>query len=79
VIPTANYLIKSIDKETDLPTSSFDLWEERKGVHTYSACTVYAGLNGAYELSRSLGDYDYANFWKEAADRIRKSILEKLY
>lgn len=79
VIPTANYLIKAIDKETGLPISSFDLWEERKGVHTYSACTVYAGLNGAYELSRSLGDYDNANVWKEAADRIRKSILEKLY
>ncbi|HEY3361944.1 MAG TPA: glycoside hydrolase family 15 protein [Methanosarcina sp.] len=79
VIPTANYLMKAIDKETDLPISSFDLWEERKGVHTYSACTVYAGLNGAYELSRSLGDYDNANIWKEAADRVRKSILEKLY
>lgn len=79
VIPAANYLIKAIDKETDLPISSFDLWEERKGVNTYSACTVYAGLNGAYELSRSLGDYDNATIWKEAADRVRKSILEKLY
>lgn len=79
VIPTASYLIKTIDKETGLPISSFDLWEERKGVHTYSACTVYAGLNGAYELSRSLGDYDNANVWKEAAALIRKSILEKLY
>ncbi|WP_226999615.1 glycoside hydrolase family 15 protein [Methanosarcina flavescens] len=79
VLPTANYLVKAIDRETDLPISSFDLWEERKGVHTYSACTVYAGLNGAYELSRSLGDYDNANIWKEAAERIRKSILEKLY
>ena len=79
VIPTANYLIKAIDTKTGLPISSFDLWEERKGIHTYSACTVYAGLNGAYELSRSLGDYDNANIWKEAADLIRQSILEKLY
>ena len=79
VLPTANYLVRSIDRETDLPISSFDLWEERKGVYTYSACTVYAGLNGAYELSRSLGDYDNANIWKEAADRVRKSILENLY
>lgn len=79
VIPTASYLIKSIDTETGLPISSFDLWEERKGVYTYSACTVYAGLTGAYELSRSLGDYDNADIWKKASDRIRKSILEKLY
>ena len=79
VIPAANYLIKAIDKNTGLPISSFDLWEERKGVYTYSACTVYAGLKGAYELSRSLGDYDNANVWKDAADHIKESILERLY
>ncbi len=79
VIPAADYLIKAIDKETGLPISSFDLWEERKGLHTYSACTVYAGLNGAYKLSRSLGDYDKANSWKEVADKIKESILERLY
>lgn len=79
VIPAANYLTKAIDRETNLPISSFDLWEERKGVHTYSACTVYAGLKGAYELSRSLGDYDNAKGWKDAADRIKESILERLY
>ncbi|OEU43582.1 glucan 1,4-alpha-glucosidase [Methanosarcina sp. Ant1] len=79
VIPAASYLTKAIDRETNLPISSFDLWEERKGVHTYSACTVYAGLKGAYELSRSLGDYDNAKGWKDAADRIKESILERLY
>ena len=79
VIPAANYLIKAIDKNTGLPISSFDLWEERKGVYTYSACTIYAGLKGAYELSRSLGDYDNANVWKDAADHIKESILERLY
>jgi alpha,alpha-trehalase len=79
VIPAANYLTKAINRETGLPISSFDLWEERKGVHTYSACTVYAGLKGAYELSRSLGDYDNANRWKDAAARIKESILKKLY
>lgn len=79
VVPAANYLTKVLDKETGLPISSFDLWEERKGVHTYSACSVYAGLKGATELSLSLGDYDNANRWKEAADLIKESIQEKLY
>ena len=79
VIPAANYLIKAIDKETGLPISSFDLWEERKGIYTYSACTVYAGLNGAYELSRALGDYANAKQWKEAADKIKEAILQQLY
>lgn len=79
VIPAANYLVKAINSETGLPISSFDLWEERKGVHTYSACTVYAGLKGAGELSRTLGDYDNANIWNCAAEKIKESILKKLY
>lgn len=79
VIPAANYLVKAINSETGLPISSFDLWEERKGVHTYSACTVYAGLKGAGELSRTLGDYDNANIWNGAAEKIKESILKKLY
>jgi len=79
VLPAANYLTKSLDRETSLPISSFDLWEERKGVHTYSACTVYAGLYGACELSRSLGDYANADIWGEAANRIKQAILERLY
>ncbi|MHC1755216.1 MAG: glycoside hydrolase family 15 protein [Methanosarcina sp.] len=79
VIPAANYLTKAIDRETDLPISSFDLWEERKGVHTYSACTVYAGLRGACELARSLGDYANADIWKAAADRVKEAIIERLY
>ena len=79
VIPAANYLTKAIDRKIGLPISSFDLWEERKGVHTYSACVVYAGLKGASELSRSLGDNDIAKGWKEAADSIKISIIEKLY
>jgi GH15 family glucan-1,4-alpha-glucosidase len=79
VIPAANYLTKAIDRKIGLPIPSFDLWEERKGVHTYSACAVYAGLNGASEFSRSLGENDIAKGWKESADSIKKSIIERLY
>ncbi|WP_255334624.1 glycoside hydrolase family 15 protein [Methanosarcina sp. KYL-1] len=79
VIPAANYLTKALDRETGLPVSSFDLWEERKGVHTYSACTVYAGLHGASELARTIGDYDKADLWEEAAKRVKQAVLEKLY
>lgn len=79
VIPAASYLTKALDIETGLPISSFDLWEERNGIHTYSACTVYAGLKGASELALSIGDYDKAILWKEAANRIKQAILDKLY
>ncbi|AKB24317.1 Glucoamylase [Methanosarcina sp. MTP4] len=79
LLPAANYLAKALDEKTGLPISSFDLWEERKGVHTYSACTVYAGLQGASELARSLGDYDNADVWEEAASRVKQAVRDKLY
>lgn len=76
--PAADYLIKNLD-ETGLPTPSFDLWEERRGVHTYSACTVYAGLYGASELARTLGDYARAPTWAQAAGRVKQAVRDRLY
>ncbi|NPV61377.1 MAG: glycoside hydrolase family 15 protein [Methanotrichaceae archaeon] len=74
VLPAGNYLVRSIDEASGLPVSSFDLWEERKGVHLYSACTVYAGLMGASELARVLGDYDRRELWERAAQTVRKAV-----
>ncbi|WP_332881759.1 glycoside hydrolase family 15 protein [Methanosarcina horonobensis] len=36
-------------------------------------------LRGACELARSLGDYGNADIWKEAADRVKEAIIERLY
>jgi len=79
VSPAANYLAGSLDPKTGLPRSSFDLWEERKGVHTYSACTVYGGLSGSSKLAGALGNDDEFERWTEAANRVKSGILEHLY
>jgi GH15 family glucan-1,4-alpha-glucosidase len=76
--PAANWLLRTLD-EFGLPPSSFDLWEERKGVFTYSACTVYAGLRGASELALALGNDDLSDAWSAGAERVRAAILRTLY
>ncbi len=78
VSPAAGWLLRTLD-ESGLPPASFDLWEERKGVFTYSCCTVYAGLSGAAELARALGDDALSEAWSAAAGRVRKAILRDLY
>jgi GH15 family glucan-1,4-alpha-glucosidase len=78
VSPAAGWLLRSLDG-SGLPLSSFDLWEERTGVHTYSACTVYAGLFGASELAKTLGDDVLSETWSAAAGRVREAILRDLY
>jgi GH15 family glucan-1,4-alpha-glucosidase len=76
--PAAKWLLQSLDG-SGLPPPSFDLWEERKGVFTYSASTVYAGLRGAAELALALGNDDLSAAWSQGADRIRGGILRSLY
>ena len=39
------------DTYTGLPKPSYNLWEEKFGVHTYTAATVYAGLKVAARFS----------------------------
>jgi GH15 family glucan-1,4-alpha-glucosidase len=74
VTPAADYLVNSLERNTGLPMPSYDLWEERKDVHIYSACCVYAGLNGASILARVLGNNDEQERWAQAADAVRKAI-----
>lgn len=74
VNPAADYLASAIDKDTGLPRPSFDLWEERKGMHTYSASIVYAGLQGASEMAKVLGHDEKCEIWGEAAAIIKNAV-----
>jgi len=78
VSPAASWLLRTLD-DSGLPPASFDLWEERKGIYTYSASTVYAGLWGASELARALGDDDLYEAWSAGAERVKEAILRYLY
>lgn len=77
--PAADFLISFLDPETGLARPSFDLWEERKGVYTYSCSTVYAGLNSAAEIALLLGDDRRAITWRDAAASVKNAVIEKLY
>ncbi len=79
IAPTANYLINSLNRLTILPCESFDLWEEQKGVQTYTACTVYAGLHGAAELANALGNDAEFESWSQAAEMAKDAIPRYLY
>jgi GH15 family glucan-1,4-alpha-glucosidase len=79
VAPAADYLTGTLNQRTGLPAPSYDLWEERRGVHTYSACTVYAGLKGASHLARVMGADLEEERWLKAALRVKSAIPDLLY
>src|SRR3712207_9032671 len=40
----ADFMVRYRDQRTGLPLPSYDLWEERWGVHAFTVATVYGGL-----------------------------------
>ena len=50
--PMADFLVHFRDHETGLPKPSYDLWEERRGVHAYTCAAVSAGLQAAAEVGQ---------------------------
>jgi len=76
--PAAEFLVSYRDAETGLPRPSWDLWEERRGVFTYTAASVYAGLRAAAEFAELFGD-PAAKRWREAAAEVGEAVLKHLY
>jgi glucoamylase len=74
-----SFLLQYRDAETGLPRESYDLWEERRGVFTYTSCAVYAGLVCASNFARAFGEDEYADSFTTAANEMKNAILENLY
>ena len=44
------------DRKTGLPLPSYDLWEERQGVLTFTVSAVYGGLIAAASFTEAFGE-----------------------
>lgn len=79
VKPAANFMVDYRDPETRLPRPSYDLWEEKLGVSTFTASTVYAGLRAARSFADSYGETRLAEKYRRAADEIKSGMDKYLY
>ncbi|RJQ33952.1 glycoside hydrolase family 15 protein [Candidatus Parcubacteria bacterium] len=75
----AAFMMKYRDSKTGLPEASYDLWEEKRGVSTYTAAAVYRALLAASEMADVLGKTEEERKYKQAASEIKKGILEHLW
>jgi GH15 family glucan-1,4-alpha-glucosidase len=78
VEPAAEFLCAYRDPATGLPRPSYDLWEERQGVFTYTAASVYGGLVASATLGDLFG-HKSTQRWREAAEEVRTALLRHLY
>ncbi len=75
----AEFMVGYRDKATGLPLPSYDLWEERRGVLSFTCAAVYGGLCAAAEFARVFGEDDTAARYDTAAAEIRAGMDTHLY
>ncbi|TJY44487.1 glycoside hydrolase family 15 protein [Cohnella pontilimi] len=76
---TSEFLCDYLEESLDLPKPSYDLWEERYGIWTYTAASVYAGLMAGSGFAELFGDYDRSDKYRETAERVKRGILKHLW
>jgi glucoamylase len=62
-----------------LPLESFDLWEERQGVLTYTVATVIGGLLAAANFADIFGEKTLAEEYLQGVETMRKALEKHLY
>jgi len=79
IVKAADFLKSFRDPDTGLPQPTFDLWEERKGEHTYSTAAVIAGLQAAAEIGGLLGAARGTILkWLQCAADMKQAMLKWL-
>lgn len=63
----------------NLPKPSWNLWEDRRGIHTFTVASVIAGLRAAGKFARLFGEDENAEKWEKTADEFTMGMREHLY
>jgi len=75
----ADFLVNYRDHQTLLPLPSYDLWEERYALHTYTVASVIAGLRAASNFATLFQDTTLAEKYSSVADEMAEGINKHLY
>ncbi len=76
---SADFLVQHRDTTTHLPLPSFDLWEERFGVHVFTIAAVIAGLKAAAHFASLFQDTSLAEHYRQTAAQMRDGLETHLY
>jgi GH15 family glucan-1,4-alpha-glucosidase len=79
VMPAADWMASYIDPRNGLIKPSWDLWEERWGVHAFSIGAVWAGLRAAASFAELYGDEKAFEKMTQAADELRHATDDWLW
>ncbi|HUJ15882.1 MAG TPA: glycoside hydrolase family 15 protein [Thermoanaerobaculia bacterium] len=79
VVQPIDFMISFRDPKTRLPLPSFDIWEERLGVFTFTCAAVCAAMNAAADLANLFNDQERRAQCLAVAAEIRDAMVEHLW
>ncbi|MFC1713333.1 glycoside hydrolase family 15 protein [Candidatus Poribacteria bacterium] len=79
VTRTGDFMLRYRDKSTGLPLPSYDIWEERHGIHTFTTTAVCAGLTAAANFAEIFGDQEKASQYRAASEKVKAAMETYLY
>jgi GH15 family glucan-1,4-alpha-glucosidase len=74
-----DFLARYREPHTRLPASSYDLWEERRGIPAFTIGAVWGGLMAASKFAQAFGEESVADRYATAAAEIREATEKHLY
>ncbi len=75
----ADFMMNYRDSETGLPLPSYDLWEERQGILTFTTAAVCGGLMAAANFAQAFGDGELAQGYRNGSRKMRFAMDKFLY
>lgn len=77
VFPAADWLCEYM--QGGLPKPSYDLWEERFGVHLHTVATVFGALRAAEDFAVLLAEEERSMRYAQAKERLKERIIERFW
>ena len=79
IVPAADWMVSYVDTRNGLIQPSWDLWEERWGVHAFTVGSVWGGLDAARSFAELFGDGAASTRYRDAAERLKEAADTHLY
>jgi GH15 family glucan-1,4-alpha-glucosidase len=79
ITPAGDFMCRFRDMNLKLPSPSWNLWEDRRGIHTFTCSTVVGGLRAAARFAYLFGDEERGEMYEEIAAEIVGAMREHLY
>ena len=79
VTQPADFMAQFRDPVTKLPLPSFDMWEERQGVFTFTASAVCAALQAAADLANLFNEQERRSHYLGVVAEIRDAMVRHLW